>query len=85
MTRSKSVSFVELRRLLEGLGYRHERVERGEIFHQSADRELYYHRYHDRDLVDARDLVITRRLLDTWGQLEATDFDAFVESTATPA
>ena len=85
MTRTKTITFMELRRLLEELGYRHERVEKGEIFHQSADRELYYRRYGIREAVSARDLSKTRSFLDDWGQLDAADFDAFLESTTKPA
>jgi len=71
--------------LLEKLGYRHERVAKGEIFHLSEDRELYYRRYSDRNLVRARDLASTRSFLDNWGQLDAAEFDAFLESTTKPA
>ena len=85
MTKSRPITFAELTGLLEEIGYRHEPVERGEIFHLSDDRELYYRRYGDRELVSARDLVKTRSFLDDWGQLDAADFDAFLESTAKPA
>jgi hypothetical protein len=33
----------------------------------------------------ARDLASTRRFLDDWNQLDAADFDAFLESTTKPA
>jgi hypothetical protein len=85
MTKTKLITFAELRKLLERLGYRHERVEKGEIFHLSKNRELYYRRYNDRDNVVARDLMKTRGFLDDWGQLDAADFDAFLESTTKPA
>jgi hypothetical protein len=85
MTKTKLITFAELRKLLERLGYRHERVEKGEIFHLSENRELYYRRYNDRDNVVARDLMKTRGFLDDWGQLDAADFDAFLESTTKPA
>jgi hypothetical protein len=85
MATTKSIPFGELRRLLEGLGYRHERVDKGEIFHMSEERELYYRRYGDREVVIARDLAKTRSFLDDWGQLDAAEFDAFLESTTKPA
>ena len=85
MAKPRTITFAELTALLEDIGYRHERVERGEIFHLSDDREIYFRRYGDRELVRARDLVKTRRFLDDWGQLDAADFDAFLESTTKPA
>ena len=85
MTKTNTITFAMLRRLLEDLGYRHEHVERGEIFHQSQDRELYYRHYGEREIVSARDLAKTRSFLDDWGQLDAAEFDAFLESTTKPA
>lgn len=85
MTRTTTITFAELRRLLEKLGYRHDRVEKGEIFHQSADREIYFRRYGDREVVFGRDLAKTRSFLDAWGQLDAAEFDRFLESATKPA
>ncbi|MBM3996579.1 MAG: hypothetical protein FJ303_20860 [Planctomycetes bacterium] len=85
MTKTSTITFAELRRLLETLGYRHERVERGEIFHYSPKREIYFRRYGDGEFVYARDVSKTRSFLDDWGQLDAADFDAFLESTSKPA
>jgi hypothetical protein len=85
MIAKSDITFADLRSLLEKVGYRHEHFQRGEIFHLSAERELYYRPYHDRDHVLARDIVKTRSFLDDWGQLDAADFDAFLESTTKPA
>jgi len=85
MTETKTVPFAALRRFLESLGYRHDHVDKGEIFHQSHDREIYFRRYGDRELVSPRDLAKTRSFLDDWGQLDAAEFDAFLESTTKPA
>lgn len=85
MNNRSPITFADLRRLLESLGYRHERVERGEIFHQSKDRELYFRRYGPREVVTLPDLLKARRFLDAWGQLAAADFDAFLESSSKPA
>jgi hypothetical protein len=85
MTAKSVVTFSALRRLLERVGYRHEHFERGEIFHLSKERELYYRPYHDMDYVLARDIAKTRSFLDDWGQLDAADFDAFLGSTTKPA
>jgi hypothetical protein len=85
MTKTTTVTFGMLRRLLERVGYRHERVPKGEIFHLSEDRELYFRRYEDSDLLRPRDIISARSFLDDWGQLDAADFDAFLESTSKPA
>ena len=85
MTETDTITFGELRRLLAKLGYRHERVPKGEIFHQSEDRELYFRRYEDNDLMRSRDIRSARSFLDDWGQLDAAAFDAFLESTSKPA
>ncbi len=81
----KTIPFAELRRFLEGLGYRYKRVEDAEVFYQSRARMLMYRSYGDREHVSARDLARTRSFLDDWGQLDAADFDALVGSTTKPA
>jgi hypothetical protein len=85
MNKPRPIPFIELRRLLEELGYRYKRADDAEVFYQSRDRMLYYRQYGDRELVSARDLASTRRFLDAWNQLDAADFDAFLESTTKPA
>ena len=85
MNPKSAVTFADLRRLLQKVGYRHNHFERGEIFHLSTERELYYRPYQDLDYVNARDIAKTRSFLDDWGQLDAADFDAFLESTTKPA
>jgi hypothetical protein len=85
MANPRTISFAQLRRLLEELGYLHDRVAKGEIFHMSKDRELYYRRYNDRDIVRDLDLIRTKGFLDDWNQMQAADFDAFLESTSKPA
>ena len=85
MTKTTTITFAMLRRLLEVLGYRHDRVERGEIFHHSPEREIYFRHYGDNEFVFARDTAKTRSFLDDWGQLDAAHFDALVESTTKPA
>jgi hypothetical protein len=82
---TKTMTFAALRRLLEKVGYRHERLERAEIFHESGDRELYYRRYNDREMISVRDFLKTRSFLDDWGQLDAAEFDALFESAKKPA
>ena len=85
MNKQRTIPFIELRRLLEDLGYRYKRAEDAEVFHKSRDRMLYYRRYGDREMVSPRDLASTRSFLDDWGQLDAADFDAFLDSTTRPA
>jgi hypothetical protein len=85
MNNSKTIRFSELRRLLEEIGYKYKRTEDAEVFRISRDRLIYFRRYGDRECVGARDLANTRTFLDAWGQLNAADFDAFLESTTKPA
>lgn len=85
MNRTRTIPFVDLRRLLVGLGYDYKRTDDAEVFRMSRDRLIYFRRYGDREFVGNRDLVSTRSFLDDWGQLDAADFDAFLESTTKPA
>lgn len=85
MTRRSDITFQELRRLLEMVGYRHDHVDRGEVFHHSPEREIYFRPYKDREHVYARDIAKTRSFLDDWGQLDPSEFDAFLKSTTKPA
>jgi len=85
MNKPRTIRFAELRRLLEGLGYQYKRTEDAEVFRISRDRLIYFRRYGDREIVRGRDLASTRGFLDAWGQLDAAEFDAFLESTTKPA
>jgi hypothetical protein len=83
--RRSRITFAQLRCFLEPIGYRHHRIEKGEVMVQRKKRMLIYPRYFDQEFVSLRDLASTRRFLDDWGQLDAADFDAFLESTTKPA
>jgi hypothetical protein len=85
MNNTRTIKFAELRRLLEDLGYKYKRTEDAEVFRISRDRLIYFRRYGDRECVGARDLANTRTFLDAWGQLDAANFDALLESTPKPA
>ena len=85
MNKTRLVKFADLRRLLEGLGYKYKRTEDAEVFRISRERMIYFRRYGDRESMGARDLASTRSFLDDWGQLDAADFDAFLESSTKPA
>ena len=85
MTKTSTITFATLRHLLEKLGYRQLPAKKGHIFHQSEEREIYFRPYGDREFVFARDLAKARSFLDNWNQLEAADFDAFLDSTTRPA
>jgi hypothetical protein len=80
MNKTATVTFAELRRLLENLGYQYKRTEDAEVFRISRARLIYFRRYGDREMMSDRDLRSTRSFLDDWGQLDAADFDAFLES-----
>lgn len=81
----RNISFSEFRHFLEQLGYRHKRVQRGEVFIIDRSRMLYYRQYNDDEAVRPRDLASTRSFLDDWNQMEPDAFDAFVAAEAKPA
>ncbi len=81
----RNISFSEFRRFLEQFGYRHKRVDRGELFIIDRSRMLYYRRYQDDEAMRPRDLASTRSFLDDWNQMEPDAFDAFVAAEAKPA
>jgi hypothetical protein len=85
MSKTKSIPFAELRRLLERLGYAEKRINQADVFHRHGDDLLVFRLYRDQELVDARDLVSTRKFLDFRGELEAAEFDAFLENAARSA
>lgn len=85
MDKTRPIKFAKLRQLLEEIGYKYKRTEDAEVFRISRDRMIYFRRYGDRETMGTRDLASTRSFLDAWGQLDAADFDAFLESTTKPA
>jgi hypothetical protein len=85
MTSTKPILFAELRRLLQGLGYKEKRTDKAIVFHRAKAHLLLFRRYGEDEVVDAGDIVSTRKFLDAWGLLDAGDFDTFVESASSPA
>ena len=85
MTRTRSISFGEFRRFLNGLGFAEKRAEAASVFYHRAEGLLVFRLYGDGESVDERDLRSTRKFLDLRGVLEAKDFDDFVQKTSTPA
>ena len=85
MTRIKALTFAELRRFLNGLGFADKRAETAWIFHHRTEGLLVFRRYGDDEAVDEGDLRSTRLFLDLRGLLEAKDFDAFLQRAGTPA
>jgi hypothetical protein len=85
MNSTHEISFADLRRLLESIGYRHKHTDGGEVFYISRDRMLLFRCYRDDDTVRDRDLRSTKSFLDDWNQMQAADFDAFLESKTRPA
>jgi hypothetical protein len=84
MTRSSQIPFVELRRFLNGLGFKDKRADAAWVFHHSKEGLIVFRLYGDTAAVDEGDLRSTRRFLDMRGVVEAEDFDAFLQR-ATPA
>ena len=85
MTRMGSITFAELRRLLNHLAFADKRAEAAWVFHHPSEGLLVFRRYADEEAVDEGDLRSTRLFLDLRGLLEAKDFDTFIQQTGTPA
>ncbi len=82
---NRNIPFSEFRRFLEQFGYRHKRLEQGEVFIINRSRMLYYRHYQDDEAMRPRDLASTRSFLDDWNQMEPDAFDAFIAAEAKPA
>jgi hypothetical protein len=85
MMTKKAIPFADLRGLLQGLGYAEKATDKAQVFHRGGKDMLVLRRYRDEETVDLRDLVSTRKFLDTWGLLEASEFDAFLQRATTSA
>jgi hypothetical protein len=85
MTRARPIPFVELRRLLQEMGYKGKHTDKAWIFQHAKEGMLAFRPYRDDEAVDERDLVSTRKFLDDWGLLDGRNFDAFVQQVPTPA
>jgi hypothetical protein len=79
------VSFGELEKYLRDLGYASQRTESALVFHQAGKNMLFYRRYQADEILDERDVIVTRRFLDGWGIVADSDFDAFLQTASTPA
>jgi hypothetical protein len=79
------ISFAELRRFLEGLGFSQKRAEVAWVFYHPTEGLLAFRLYGRDEAVDGGDLWSTRKFLDLRGLLEAKDFDAFVQQARTSA
>jgi hypothetical protein len=85
MTRTRLVSFGELQRYLQRLGFSAKRAEAAWIFHHRTEGLLVFRVYGEEEAVDERDLQSTRKFLDLRGLLDAKDFDTFVQEAGMPA
>jgi len=85
MTKTKSLPFTEFRQFLRGLGYSEKRTDKAVVFHHGSEDLLVFRHYRDEEPVDLRDLLSTRKFLDLWGLLAATEFDVFLQRTTTSA
>ena len=84
MKRSSTVPFAELRRFLNGLGFKDRRTEQAWIFHHRTEGLIVFRLYREDEPVDEGDLRSTRMFLDLRGLLDGSDFDAFVQQATTP-
>jgi hypothetical protein len=85
MKRSSPVPFADLRRFLNGLGFKTRRAEAAWIFHHHEEGLIVFRLYCDDEAVDEGDLRSTRMFLDLRGLLDGKDFDAFVDRATTSA
>ena len=84
-TKIETFPFDELRRLLQGLGYKEKIADNAHIFHQARKNLLVFRRYDPQESVDWGDVVSTRKFLDMRGILEVNQFDSLLESKVRPA
>lgn len=84
MRKCSGIPFGEMRRLLNGLGFKDKCANNAWIFHHAKEGLIVFRIYAENEAVDEGDLRTTRRFLDMRGVLEAADFDALIQR-ATPA
>jgi hypothetical protein len=85
MTMAHPIDFAEIRRLLQSLGFTEKTTDAFHVFHCAGKDLLAFRRYRDLENVDLGDIVSTRKFLDAWGLLDASDFDTFLERSTTTA
>jgi hypothetical protein len=85
MRESSAVPFAELRRFLNGLGFKVKQTEGAWIFHHPVEGLIVFRLYREDEAVDEGDLRSTRMFLDLRGLLDGKNFDAFVQRATTPA
>lgn len=84
MTKPRAILYREFRDFLQQLGYKEKRTPIALVFQQPDEGLLAFRLYRDEEVVDARDLVTTRRFLDTWGLFDAAKFNAqFMQESST--
>jgi hypothetical protein len=85
MTKIKRISFVELRNLLDGLGFAAKRTDDAWVFQHTTEGLLVLRQYAPEEAIDEHDIVSTRKFLDFRGLLDANDFDVFLRKASAPA
>jgi hypothetical protein len=85
MRKSSLILFGDLRRFLNGLGFKDKRTEAAWIFHHPEEGLIVFRPYREDERVDEGDVQSTRMFLDLRGLLDGRDFDAFVQRATTPA
>ncbi len=80
MMKTKAIPFAEMRRLLQGLGYKEKLVDNAHVFFRSKTDMVIFRRYDDGEAVWSGDISTTRQYLDLRGIMDGSDFDAFFES-----
>lgn len=85
MTKTKSISIDDLRRVLADLGFKEKQAPKALIFQRAKDELLILRLYQPGEDVAMHDLASARKFLDWWGLLDATDFDALVHAPKKPA
>jgi hypothetical protein len=85
MRKTSAISFGELRRFLQSLGFAEKRTDAAWVFEHRTEGLLVFRLYADSEPVDERDLRSTRKYLDLRGLLAVQDFDTFVQGASAPA
>ena len=85
MTKTRPISFRELRAFLERFGFVEHRLANGTVLEHPDAGRLYFPPYGDDEMVEMHNIASARRLLDYRGILDADDFDATLLRANTPA
>jgi len=85
MTKTRTITFADLRTILQRLGYVEQRAPTARVFKHPDEGRLLFRLYRDDEAVEQHDLVFTRKFLDLRGVIDADEFDAALLRADKPA